>query len=114
MNACMAFDRHAGDDVDLIALVDFENDCVRTSLEMAQRFGRKLWGVRLDTAGDLRDVSVTGTDEGSYGVCPELVERVRDGLDSGGYTWVKIIVSGGFNREKIERFIRSITRRALR
>jgi nicotinate phosphoribosyltransferase len=104
-NACIAFRKHMANDVDLIALVDFENDCVRTSLEMARCFGRDLWGVRLDTAGDLRDVSVAGRNDDSYGVCPELVDRVRDGLDREGYTWVKIIISGGFNREKIEKFV---------
>jgi len=105
LEACKAFVRHMSGDVELIALVDFNNDCVGTSLQVARHFGRTLWGVRLDTAGDIRDVSVTGREPDSYGVCPELVFRVREALDREGFTWVRIVVSGGFNRQKLERFI---------
>jgi nicotinate phosphoribosyltransferase len=103
--ACKAFLTHMPRSVDLIALVDFQNDCIGTSLAAASLFGKKLWGVRLDTAGDLRDVSVTGRGTDSFGVCPELVFKLRDALDSKGYTWVRIVVSGGFNRKKIKKFI---------
>ncbi len=103
--ACKAFRTHMPDSVDLIALVDFQNDCIGTSLDAASIFGKKLWGVRLDTAGDLIDVSVTGRGADSFGVCPELVFKLRDALDAKGYTWVRIVVSGGFNREKIRKFI---------
>jgi nicotinate phosphoribosyltransferase len=103
--ACNAFRTQMPPCVDLIALVDFQNDCIGTSLAAASRFGKELWGVRLDTAGDLRDISVTGRGADSFGVCPELVFKLRDALDAEGYTWVRIVVSGGFNREKIKEFI---------
>ncbi len=104
LKACKAFKRHMPDDVDLIALVDFDNDCIGTSLAAARHFGKELWGVRLDTAGDMRDISVTKAD--SFGVCPELVTLLREALDAEGFGRVKIIVSGGFNPEKIGRFVR--------
>jgi nicotinate phosphoribosyltransferase len=45
-------------DIKLITLVDFENDCVRTSLEVADALGDRLYGVRLDTSEMLVDRSV--------------------------------------------------------
>lgn len=35
---------------------------------------------------------------------PELVERVRAALDGAGHGHVRIVVSGGFDAERIERF----------
>ena len=104
--ACEAFRRHVPSRVDLIALVDFENDCVRTSIEAGRRFGTGLWGVRLDTAGDLADLSVKGRGPESYGVCPELVRNVREALDSEGYENVKIVISGGFDAARVRRYVR--------
>lgn len=86
-------------DVPLIVLVDFENDCVKTSLEVAKKFGDKLFGVRLDTSE-----SITDKSSKEKGVNPELVKKVRDALDDEGFNKVKIVVSGGFNAEKIEKF----------
>jgi len=106
LEACKAFRKHVPEEIDLIALVDFSNDCIGTSLEVARHFGRKLWGVRLDTADNLRDVSVTGSGADSFGVNPELVSTLRDVLDREGFPWVRIVVSGGFNREKVERFVK--------
>jgi nicotinate phosphoribosyltransferase len=105
LEACKAFRKHVPDDIDLIALVDFTNDCIGTSLELARYFRRRLWGVRLDTAGNMRDVSVEGSGKDSFGVNPELVLKLRGALDTGGFPWVRIVVSGGFNREKVQRFI---------
>ena len=39
----------------LVVLVDWENDCVRTSLEVARALGARLWGVRLDTSETMVD-----------------------------------------------------------
>src|SRR6202012_5901699 len=39
-----------------------------------------------------------------HGVTPELAQAVRDGLDAAGHERGKIVVSGGFDAEKIERF----------
>lgn len=106
VKACEAFVRHMPSDVHCTALVDFENDCVGTSLKVARALGRKLWGVRLDTSGDLQDRSVKGRGDDSYGVCPELVRNVRRALDQNGFRRIKIIVSGGFTEERILDFKR--------
>lgn len=104
--ACQAFDRYMSKDVKRIALVDFENDSVKTSLEVAMALGKRLWGVRLDTARDMKDISVKGKGKKSYGVCPELVRNVRKALDKNGFGYVKIVVSCGFNKDKIREFVR--------
>ncbi len=91
-----------------VALVDFHNNCVRDSLAAARRLGERLWGVRLDTAESLVDVSLQNeTDippDDRYGVAPRLVEKVRAALDREGFGHVKIIVSGGFHPARIEHF----------
>jgi nicotinate phosphoribosyltransferase len=124
-----------------IALVDFNNDCVRDSLEvcraMFERYRAlsdagnpdeaaryRLYGVRLDTSGSLRDQSVPplGDPALDLGVNPRLVFLVRQALDSEWEHWdlpvewrerareycqsVKMVVSGGFNPDKIKRFER--------
>ena len=105
LKATLAFDRFMPKEVDRIALVDFDNDCVGASLEVARALGRRLWGVRLDTASDLRDKSVQSDTGKSYGVCPELVRRVRQALDAEQFNHVRIVVSGGFNARRIRRFV---------
>jgi nicotinate phosphoribosyltransferase len=122
-----------------IALVDFNNDSVNDSLKVCkimfenymnelsvgnEEEAKKyiLYGVRLDTSGSLRDVSVLpiGDPALDLGVNPRLVFNVRQALDSAYQDWnfngewkskakeycenVKIVVSGGFNPEKITRF----------
>jgi nicotinate phosphoribosyltransferase len=105
--ATAKFDQHIPD-VNIVALVDFDNDCVRTSLETARRLGDRLWGVRLDTAENLVDESLknepglSGTEKS--GVSATLVLKVRLALDKAGFAKVKIIVSGGFTPEKIADF----------
>jgi nicotinate phosphoribosyltransferase len=95
-----------GPQVRLISLVDFENDCVRTSLEVARELGDRLYGVRLDTSEMLVDRSLR--DQMGYfkptGVNPQLVWNVRRALDHDGFNQVKIVVSGGFTAEKIRDF----------
>ncbi len=93
-------------EVNVVALVDFENDSVRTSLECARALGDRLWGVRLDTAETMVDRSLWDK-MGQFrpgGVCPELVREVRRALDDEGFTRVKIVVSGGFDAQKIRAF----------
>ncbi len=81
-----------------------------------------LYGVRLDTSASIRDVSVPplGDPALDLGVTPRLVFNVRQGLDSAWERWdlpkswhaaarefcreVKIVVSGGFNPAKIQKF----------
>ncbi len=93
-------------EVNAIALVDFDNDCVRTSVECAHKMGGKLWGVRLDTASDLIDASLANGSSADKleGVSSALVEKVRTALDAEGFKDVKIVVSGGFNPGKISAF----------
>jgi nicotinate phosphoribosyltransferase len=124
-----------------IALVDFNNDSVRDSLlvlktlfeeyrelidqdknEEAAKY--KLYGIRLDTSGSIRDVSVPplGDPALDLGVTPRLVFNVRKEMDTAWEKWhlpqswqerardycrgVKIVVSGGFNPDKIRGFER--------
>lgn len=110
--ATLAFARHYPN-VPCISLVDFRNDCVRTSIEVAdalKKKGLKLYGVRLDTSETMVDRSLIDNrqlgEEKPTGVTPKLVENVRKGLDSHGHTDVRVGVSGGFTREKIEYFER--------
>lgn len=100
--AARAFaDRFAGD-MNITVLVDFENDSVRTSLAVADALGPRLWGVRLDTSEALVDRSLE--DTGLRGVQARLVEKVRAALDEHGHEHVRIVVSGGFDAERIRRF----------
>jgi nicotinate phosphoribosyltransferase len=137
--AMMAFSRILPARIPRIALVDFNNDSVRDSLRVLDKMFAKyrdlmdagneeeakkyrLYGVRLDTSGSLRDVSVQplGDPALDLGVNPRLVFNVRLGLDHAWENWtlpeawkeqaqeycrrVKIVVSGGFNPEKIRKF----------
>jgi len=78
-------------------------------------------GVRLDTSAKLRDVSLHADDP--KGVSPVLVRTVRNALNNAWHAWtltpeaeaiaqefckqVQIVVTGGFNRDKIELFERA-------
>src|SRR5438270_834373 len=100
------FAEHMDPGVRLITLVDFENDCVDTSLKVARALGERLYGVRIDTSETLVDKSVIpqmGTFKPT-GVNPQLVRNVRGALDKEGFQFVKIVVSGGFTVEKIRQF----------
>jgi nicotinate phosphoribosyltransferase len=81
-----------------------------------------LYGVRLDTSGGMRDVNVPplGDPMLDLGVTPRLVFIVRQALDTAWEQWdlpdnklemaksycrsVRIVATGGFNPEKINRF----------
>ncbi|MBA7671690.1 hypothetical protein ES703_79850 [subsurface metagenome] len=121
-------------DIRRIALVDFDNDCVGTTLKVARamlaeykRTGDSRYildGVRLDTSGNLVDRSIREDMElheylGSSkptGVNLRLVQNVFDALEkkelsykpdsmeSRFYRRIGIIVSGGFNPKKIAEF----------
>jgi nicotinate phosphoribosyltransferase len=96
-------------DVNVVALVDFDNDCVATSLAVARVLNDRLWGVRLDTAETMVDKALWHR-MGQFkptGVVPELVWQVRRALDREGFTHVRIVVSGGFDAERIRAFERS-------
>ncbi|MCK4339869.1 MAG: nicotinate phosphoribosyltransferase [Candidatus Cloacimonetes bacterium] len=106
VTAAKTFDKYILDDVKRIVLVDFDNDCIGTSLKVAKALGKKLWGVRFDTARDLRDKSVNSKTKDSYGVCTELCFKAKKIFDKAGFGFIKIVVSGGFNEERIKKFIK--------
>lgn len=122
-----------------IALIDFHNDCVSEAKKvmhvMFQRYWEllsagddteahkyKLYAVRPDTAGNMRDVSVEpmGDKELDCGVNPRLVWNIRHGMDTAFEEWslsgemleaakqycreVKIVVTGGFDIARISKF----------
>jgi nicotinate phosphoribosyltransferase len=93
-------------DMNITVLVDFENDSVRTALEVAHALGSRLWGVRLDTSEQLVDRSLQDEMGGftPTGVNPRLVEKVRGALDGAGFADVKIVASGGFTASRIREF----------
>ncbi len=82
----------------------------------------KLFGVRPDTGASMRDVSIPplGDKRLDCGVNPRLVRLLRQTIDDAHKAWsvpfeylaearawcadVKIVVTGGFNPEKIRRF----------
>ncbi|HOP82185.1 MAG TPA: nicotinate phosphoribosyltransferase [Fervidobacterium sp.] len=126
-DASIAFDKHVPANVNRIVLVDWDNDVVGTTFRtvkkqyeytMNKEFvlgvtdpspvigpgAGKIWGVRFDTSGSLRDKSVTPIGPQSFGVCPELVWRARQEFDKVGLQELKIVVSGGFDEEKIKLF----------
>lgn len=122
-----------------IALVDFNNDCVGTSVAVSKvMFDRyrklketgdeteaekfRLTGVRLDTSGSMRDVSIDplGDPKLDLGVNPRLVLAVRRALNNAWGTWglpeawqseartfcenIQIVATGGFTPERIRNF----------
>jgi nicotinate phosphoribosyltransferase len=137
--AMMQFARILPPNIPRIALVDFNNDSVNDSVRVLETMFKKykelkdagneaeaakynLYGVRLDTSGTVRDVSVAplGDPTLDLGVNPRLVFNVRQGLDSASESWdlppawkevarqycrnVRIVVSGGFNPDKMRKF----------
>ena len=89
-----------------IALVDFENDCVGTSLTVMERMFRRfmalvdegkleeaqrfvLYGVRPDTGATMRDASITpvGDPKLDNGVNPRLCYQMRTAIDNAFENW---------------------------
>ena len=104
--AAKRFTEWAPADMNVTVLVDFENDSVKTALDVARALGDRLWGVRLDTSESLVDRSLW-EEMGAFrptGVNPQLVHKVREALDAAGFVGVRIVVSGGFTVEKIQEF----------
>src|SRR5437899_2875412 len=104
--AATKFADWASDDFRITVLVDFENNSVATALDVARALGPKLWGVRLDTSESLVDRSLWDEmgDFQPAGVNERPVWKVREALDRDGFEHVRIVVSGGFDVAKIERF----------
>jgi len=106
VRAAQVFAKRYREEMNITVLVDFENDCARTAVEVASALGPDLWGVRLDTSEQLVDRSLYEQMGGfdPRGVNPRLVENVRRALDQAGFPDVRIVASGGFDVERIERF----------
>jgi nicotinate phosphoribosyltransferase len=104
--AATKFAEYADPDLSIVVLVDFENDSVRTALEVGRALRDRLWGVRLDTSRTLVDRSLWDEmgDSDPRGVNEHLVRKVRDALDRDGFEHVKIVVSGGFDVDRIREF----------
>ena len=143
--AALKFDELIDQNVDRVILVDWDNDVIKTTLEVVLAMNYrtsfklppedyckelrnqplyelirqcrsyshqnknfigkgkgKVFGVRFDTSGSL--VDKTFSYESYKGVNPELVKKARNIFDEIGLKDLKIIVSGGFDSEKIERF----------
>jgi nicotinate phosphoribosyltransferase len=91
--AATKFAEWAPDDFRITVLVDFDNDSVRTALDVARALvDRALW----EQMGDFDP----------RGVNERLVRKVRAALDEDGFERVRIVASGGFTVEKIEAFER--------
>lgn len=106
VRAARAFSARFTDNLNVTVLVDFENDSVRTALEVADALGPRLWGVRLDTSNTMVDRALWH-EMGRFtptGVVPELVWKVRRALDDAGHGHVRIVVSGGFDAARIDAF----------
>jgi nicotinate phosphoribosyltransferase len=105
--AAKAFCHRFSHEMNVTVLVDFHNDCVGTSLAVAEDLGEQLWAVRLDTSERLADKTLVerfGAEAAPRGVAPELVRAVREALDEAGHGHVRIVVSGGFKAERIRAF----------
>src|SRR4051794_39716540 len=81
--AATVFADHFHPEMSITVLVDFENDSLRTALEVADALGPRLWGIRLDTSEDMVDRSLWDEMGGfkPTGVAPRLAEKVREALD---------------------------------
>jgi nicotinate phosphoribosyltransferase len=106
IKASQKFREHMDPAIRLVTLVDWDNDCVHTSVELANVLGSSLYGVRIDTSEMLVDKSVVPMmgHAKPTGVTPQLVQNVRDALDRAGHNDVRIVVSGGFTVDKIRDF----------
>jgi len=104
--AAKVFAERFKDEMNVTVLVDWDNDSVRTALEVAEALGPTLWGVRLDTSEQMVDRSLADEPDAEElrGVHPRLVEKVRAALDDAGFREVRIVASGGFTAERINRF----------
>ena len=92
--------------MNVTVLVDFDNDSVRTALEVAEALGDDLWGVRLDTSDKLADDRCGAATATS---APTGVARRARRADARrarrhGFERVQIVVSGGFTAERIRAF----------
>ncbi len=108
---------------DSLATLDAFWPHYRAALESSDVEASRRWtlyGVRLDTSANMRDQALE--PDGPRGVSPELVRAVRAALDQAYRRWdvperlletarayckaVRVVVTGGFNRDRIAQFER--------
>jgi nicotinate phosphoribosyltransferase len=93
----------------LTVLVDTNNDVINDTLLVARHFKEELWGVRVDTSMALEDKyfernPVEDPNVETHGVNVTLIKALRKALDDEGFNHVKIVVSSGFDLEKVKLF----------
>ena len=93
VRAIRAFDRHMPQEVPRVAIVDTFRDETEEALNVSRALRERLRGVRVDTPRERGGVSI------------ELVKELRARLDMEGFRHVEIFVSGGFDPERISRFV---------
>ena len=99
-------DRYHGE-TNITVLVDFENDSVRHRARGRRRAGRPPVGRapgHQRAARRRRAAGRAATPTATAASRALLARRVRDALDAAGHEHVRIVVSGGFDAEKIARF----------
>ncbi|MFL5579479.1 MAG: quinolinate phosphoribosyl transferase [Gemmatimonadaceae bacterium] len=106
VRATTAFVERAAGELEVLAPVDYQNDAVRTSLDIARALDGRLWGVLLATSEYLVDQSILPA-MGAYvptGVNSQLVWNVRNALDAEGLGDIRIVMAGAVTRERIRHF----------
>ncbi len=103
--ACRAYQTEFPND-NLVALVDYHNNVIADSLLVAREFDKALYGVRVDTSQNMIDQYFLDNPQelGKFdprGINKRLIQVLRETLNDNGFEHVKIIVSGGFDVEKI-------------
>ena len=90
------------------ALIDYNNNVVVDSVNLAKHLGHTLRAVRVDTSKALIDHYFDDKDTSGFdphGVCKELIFALRKALDDNGFDYVKIIVSSSFDAKKIKEWV---------
>lgn len=93
----------------ITALIDYHNNVVHDSVELAKHLGDDLAAVRVDTSKSLIDHYFDDKDTSTFdphGVCKELIFALRKALDENGFQYVKIVVSSSFDRDKIAEWVK--------
>lgn len=91
------------------ALIDYNNNVVHDAVVLAKHLKEKLNAVRVDTSQALIDHYFDDKDTSNFdphGVCKELIFALRKALDDNDFNYVKIVVSSGFGKEKIESWVK--------
>ncbi|MGH7352117.1 MAG: nicotinate phosphoribosyltransferase, partial [Candidatus Methylomirabilales bacterium] len=91
VKAAKAFDAHIDPRVKRVVLIDTLGDEKFEALRVAEALGERLFAVRLDTPSSRR------------GDMLEILREVRWELNTRGFSWVKLFISGGLDEAEIQR-----------